>query len=177
MTTKINSTNNPNTNNNTVNDTNSTLIPSSTTTSAKNNRTGNKNRNNNAVSRSDTNKWRQQELLTPTSTSTTATNNNTNILKANNSENNTSSKFILSNIDEKRFEYEKRDYGYSAKQEIKEKIPVLNLDQWKKGTTLIAGDSMLAGLRESKFPRSKRTKVRYFPGRKLKNYKSSSFLS
>ena len=109
--------------------------------------------------------------MTPTSTSTTATNNNTNILKANNSENNTSSKFILSNIDEKRFESEKRDYGYSAKQEIKEKIPVLNLDQWKKG------DSMLAGLRESKFPRSKRTKVRYFPGRILKNYKSSSFLS
>ena len=130
------------------------MIPSSTTTTATNNRTDNKNTNNNAVN--DSNK-----LLTPTSASTTTTNNNTNSANANNSENNTSSKLIPSSIDEERNESE--ICGTAAKQDVKEKIPVLNSEQWKKGTTLIVGDSILAGLREAKLSRSKRIKVRYFP--------------
>ena len=85
-------------------------------------------------------------------------------MNANNSENNTSSKLIPSTIGEKRKESEKCDNA--AKQDAKEKIPVLNSEQWKKGTTLIVGESMLAGLREAKLPRSKRIKVRYFPGGK-----------
>ena len=102
--------------------------------------------------------------MAPTSTSTTTTNNNTNSVNANNSENNTSSKLIPSSIDEERNESEKCDDAYAAKQDVKEKISVLNSDQWKKGTTLIVGDSILVGLREAKLSRCKRIKVRFFPG-------------
>ena len=132
------------------------MIPPSTTTAATNNRTDNTNTNNNAVNK----------LLTPTSTSTTTTNNNTNSVNANNSENNTSSKLIPSSIDKERNESEKR--GNAAKQDAKEKIPVLNSEQWKKGTMLIDGYSMLAGLREAKLSGSKRIKVRQVE--KLKIY-------
>ena len=79
------STNNANTNNNTVNDTNSILKPFTTAT-ATNNRIDNENTNSNVVD--DSNK-----LLKPTSTSTTTT-NNTNNVNINNSENNTSRKLI-----------------------------------------------------------------------------------
>ena len=133
-TTTINSRNNANTNNNTVNDTNSILIQSSTTTTATNNRTENKNTNNNAVNDS-------HKLLTITSASTTTTNNNTNSVNTNCSENNTSSKFMPSSTDEERKESKK--CGNAAKQDAKDKISVLNSEQWKKGTTLIVGDSML----------------------------------
>ena len=51
----------------------------------------------------------------------------------------------------------------------KEKIPLLNSEQWKKGTTLIVGDLLLVGLREAKLPRSKRIKIRYFPNRKAED--------
>ena len=91
-TTKINSRNNANTNNKTVNHTNSILIPSSTTTTATNNRTNNENTNNKTVN--DSNK-----PLKPTSTSATATINNTNSANTNNSENNSSSKLTSSRID------------------------------------------------------------------------------
>ena len=100
------------------------------------------------------------KLLKPISASTTTTNNNTNNVNANNSENNNSSKLIPSSIDEERNESEK--CGNAAKQDAKEKIPVLNSEQWKIGTTLIVGDSMLPGLREAKLSRSKTIKVRYF---------------
>ena len=103
-------------------------------------------------------------LLTQTSASTTTTNNNPNSANANNSEDSTSSKLILSSIDEERDESEKCDNA--AKQDVKEKLLVLNSDHWKKGTALIVGDSMLAGLRKAKLSRSKRIKVRYFPGGK-----------
>ena len=116
------------------------MIQSSTATTATNNRTANKNTNNNAVNDSNI-------LLTPTSASTTLTNNNTNSVNANNSENNTDSKLIPSSIDEERKEYEK--CGNAAKQDAKEKIPILNSEQWKKGTTLIVRDSMLPELREA----------------------------
>ena len=116
------------------------MIQSSTTTTATNNRTANKNTNNNAVNDSNI-------LLTPTSASTTLTNNNTNSVNANNSENNTDSKLIPSSIAEERKEYEK--CGNAAKQDAKEKIPILNSEQWKKGTTLIVRDSMLPELREA----------------------------
>ena len=69
---------------------------------------------------------------------------------------------ITSSIDEARKESER--CGKDAKQDAKEKSPVLNSEQWKKGTTLVVGDSMLAGLREAKLSRSKRIKVCYFPG-------------
>ena len=80
-------------------------------------------------------------------------------MNTNNSEN-TSSKVIPSSIDEERKESEK--YGNAAKQDAKEKIPVLDSEQWKKGTTLIAEDSMLAGLRETEFSRNRRIKLRFF---------------
>ena len=83
-------------------------------------------------------------------------------MNANNSENNISSKLIPSSIAEERKESEK--CSNASKQDAKEKIHVLNSEQWKKGTTLIVGDSMLAGLREAKLSRSKRIKVCYFPG-------------
>ena len=73
---------------------------------------------------------------------------------------------IPSSIDEERNESEKCDNAYAAKQDVKEKIPVLSSDQWKKETTLIVGDSMLARLTETKLYRSKRIKFRYFPGGK-----------
>ena len=76
------STNNANTNNNTVNDTNSILKPFTTAT-ATNNRIDNENTNSNVVDNSN-------KLLKPTSTSTPATNNNTNNVNINNSENITS---------------------------------------------------------------------------------------
>ena len=155
------STNNANTNNNTVNDTNSILKPFTTAT-ATNNRIDNENRNSNVVD--DSNK-----LLKPTSTSTTTTNNNTNNVNINNSENNTSRNLIRSSIDKVRNESEKCGYAYAAKQDAKEKIPVLNSDQWEKGTILVVGDSMLAGLREAKLSKSKTIKVRYFPGGKTED--------
>ena len=156
--TTINSRNNANTNNITVNDTNSIVIQSTTT--AANNRTDNKNTNSNALN--DYNK-----LLTPTSASKTLTNSNANSVNAKNSENNSSSKLRPSSIDEERKESDK--YGNAAKQDAKEKIPVLNSEHWKKGTTLIVGDSVLAGLREPKLSRCKRVKVRYFPGGKTED--------
>ena len=41
----------------------------------------------------------------------------------------------------------------------KEKDVALNPDEWKKGTTLVIGDSMLAGLREAKLSRKKSSKL------------------
>ena len=157
-TTTINSRNNANTNNRIVNDTNSILIQSNTATTGTNNRTDNKNTNNNAVNNS-------KKLLTRTSASTTTPNNNTNSVNANNLEKNT--RLIPSSIDEEKNESEK--CGNAVKQGAKEKILVLNSEQQKKGRTLIVGDSMLAGLREAKVSRSKRIKVRYFPGRKTED--------
>ena len=133
------------------------MIQSSTRTTATNKRTYNKNTNNNALN--DSNK-----LLTPASASTTTINNNTNKVNENNSENNASIILIPSSIDEERNESEK--CGNAAKQDTKEKIPVLNSEQWNKGfinVTIIVRDSMLAGLRKAKLSRSKRIKVCYFP--------------
>ena len=106
------------------------------------------------------------KILTPISASTTTT-NNTNGVNANNSENKTSSKLISSSIDEESKESEK--CGKAAKEDAKEKIPVLNSEQLKKGTTLIVADSMLVGSKEAKLSRSKRIKVRYFPGGKTED--------
>ena len=54
-------------------------------------------------------------------------------------------------------------------QDKKEKGVVLNPDEWKKGTTLVIGDSMLAGLREAKVSRNKKVKVHFFPGAKTED--------
>ena len=40
---------------------------------------------------------------------------------------------------------------------------------WKKGTTLITGDSILSGLRESKMSKRRLIKVRYFPGARIRD--------
>ena len=134
------------------------MIPSSATTIAANKRANNENANNNPAN--DSNK-----LLTPKSASTTTTSNNTNS-STNNSEENTRSKLISSRIDEERNGSQECDNAYAAKQDVKEKIQVKNLDQWKKRITLVVGDSTLAGLREAKLSRSKRIKICYFPAGK-----------
>ena len=41
--------------------------------------------------------------------------------------------------------------------------------EWKKGTTLIVGDSMIAGLREAKLSRNRKVKVRFLPGAKTED--------
>ena len=48
----------------------------------------------------------------------------------------------------------------------KEKDVALYPDAWKKGTTLVIGDSMLARLRGAKLSMNKKIKVRFFPGAK-----------
>ena len=45
-----------------------------------------------------------------------------------------------------------------------------NNEEWKKGTTLILGDSTISGLIEKNVSRNKKIKVRYFPGAKIKDY-------
>ena len=95
------------------------------------------------------------KLLTPASASTTTINNNTNKVNENNSENNTSIILSPSSIDEERNESEK--FGNAAKQDTKEKTPVLNSEQWNKGTTIIVRDSMLTGLKKAKLSRSKKS--------------------
>ena len=159
-TTTINSTKNANANNNTVNNTKSILITSSTTTTARNNRADNKNTNNNTVN--DFNK-----LLTLTSASKTKTNNNTSSVNANNSESNNSSKLMPSSINEERNESKKSDDA--EKQDVKEKITVLNSARWNKGTTLIIEDLMLVGLRETQLSK-KGLNFAIFQVGKLKSY-------
>ena len=41
---------------------------------------------------------------------------------------------------------------------------IATVPAWKKGTTLIVGDSLLSGLKESKMPQKRMIKVRTFPG-------------
>ena len=47
----------------------------------------------------------------------------------------------------------------------KTNIPDNNTDaeEWKPGTSLIVGDSMIADLREGKLSRNRKVKVRFFP--------------
>ena len=54
----------------------------------------------------------------------------------------------------------------------KTNIPDNNTDagEWKPGTSLIIGDSMIAGLREGKLSRNRKVKVRFFPGAKMKDF-------
>ena len=47
-------------------------------------------------------------------------------------------------------------------------LPFLTLI-WKKGTVLILGDSAVSGLRESKMPFRKNTKVRFFTGARIQD--------
>ena len=61
------------------------------------------------------------------------------------------------------------DLVSNPSQEEREKGVVLNPDEWKKGTTLVIGDSVLAGLRETKLSRNKKIKVRFFPGAKTED--------
>ena len=44
-----------------------------------------------------------------------------------------------------------------------------NNEEWKKGFTLIFGDSAISGLIEKKISRNRKIKVRYFPGAKIKD--------
>ena len=43
-------------------------------------------------------------------------------------------------------------------------------EEWKPGTSLIVGDSMIAGLREGKLSRNRKVKVRFFPGAKMTDF-------
>ena len=54
----------------------------------------------------------------------------------------------------------------------KTNIPDNNTDaeEWKPGTLLIVGDSMIAGLREGKLSRNRKVKVHFFPGAKMKDF-------
>ena len=61
------------------------------------------------------------------------------------------------------------DLVSNPSQDEKEKGVTLNPDEWKKGTTLVIGDSMLAGLREAKLSRNKKIKVPFFPGGKAED--------
>ena len=47
--------------------------------------------------------------------------------------------------------------------------PPKQSDEWRKGTTLITGDSMIASLREAKLSSNKKMKVRFFPGSKTED--------
>ena len=44
-----------------------------------------------------------------------------------------------------------------------------NNEHWKNGTTLIMGDSTVAGLMEKKMPRNRKFKTRFLPGAKIKD--------
>ena len=46
--------------------------------------------------------------------------------------------------------------------------------KWKKGMTLIMGDSILSGLREHKMNHRRSLKVRYFPGARIADMKHYS---
>ena len=47
--------------------------------------------------------------------------------------------------------------------------PPKQSEEWRKDTTLITGDSMIAGLREAKLSSNKKIKVRFFPGAKTED--------
>ena len=61
------------------------------------------------------------------------------------------------------------DLVSNPSQDEKEKGVALNPDEWKKGTTLVIGDSMLAGLREAKLSRNEKIKVRFSSGAKTED--------
>ena len=42
-------------------------------------------------------------------------------------------------------------------------------EEWRKGTTLVTRDSMIAGLRKAKLSSNKKIKVRFFPGAKAED--------
>ena len=42
-------------------------------------------------------------------------------------------------------------------------------EEWRKGTTLILGDSTISGIIDKKMSRNRKIKVRYFPGAKIKD--------
>lgn len=117
----INSTNNANANSKILIKSKTILIPSRTKETATNNRTNNENTNNNTANDSNT-------LLTSTSTATlTTTNNNINGTNTNNSENNTGINLKPSywRTDEERNGSEECDNAHAAKQDVKEKVPIL----------------------------------------------------
>ena len=61
------------------------------------------------------------------------------------------------------------DLVSNPSQDEKEKGVALNLDEWKKGATLVIGDSMLGGLREAKLSRNEKIKVRFSSGAKTED--------
>ena len=61
------------------------------------------------------------------------------------------------------------DLVSNPSQDKKGKGIALNPDELKKGTTLVIGDSLLAGLREAKLSRNKKIKVRFLPGAKTED--------
>ena len=49
-------------------------------------------------------------------------------------------------------------------------------EKWRKGTTLIFGDSTMPGLIDKKMSRNRKIKVTYFPGAKIKDITNMQFL-
>ena len=47
---------------------------------------------------------------------------------------------------------------------------VTDAEEWKPGTSLIVGDSMIAGLEEAKLSRNRKVKVRFIHGAKIKDF-------
>ena len=52
----------------------------------------------------------------------------------------------------------------ASRSNLSEIEPLKQSEEWRKGTTLITRDSMIAGLREAKLSSKKKIKVRFFPG-------------
>ena len=102
------------------------------------------------------------KLLTSTDTSTTTTNSNKNSSNTNSSKNNTCSELIPSRIT---YWWRKNASGecnnaYAAIQDVKERLQILKFRSIERRIYAYCGDSMLAGLKETKLPW--RTNVRYF---------------
>ena len=58
---------------------------------------------------------------------------------------------------------------HRTKHKSKNKSQDQSIGEWKKGITLIVGDSMIAGLREAKLSRNRKVKVRFLPGAKTED--------
>ena len=58
------------------------------------------------------------------------------------------------------------DKNNSSRSNPSEIEPTKQPEEWRKCTTLVTGDSVIAGLREAKLSSNKKIKVRFFPSAK-----------
>ena len=92
------------------------------------------------------------KLLTSTDTSKTTTNSNKSSSNTNNSKNNTCSELIPSRIDEEKNASGECNSAYAAIQDVKERLQILKFRSIERRIYAYCGDSMLAGLKETKLP-------------------------